>query len=483
MTGFRLDRFAPLFIALFAVLCVAVNPVGFFGGGNDDRQYLEAARCWLAQGSPCLPQSHWWTRWPVFAPMVPAIALLGETRTGLGLGALAYWASLVALTGWIGARWFSKGAGLLAATLIAATPVVTGAALQPNADIPELAFQLAALAAATLAFERQQPAWAIAAGVLAAFALQSRDTSMLFVGASALAWLTLPRGRRKILVWAIVGLAGAMLAELLLYWVATGDPLFRFGLAMSHVGLPSDQLPANFDTSQGPLFNPAYIAAWNREMGIEWMWPLDPWINLFASPKINSLFLATALLAGFFAKRLEPSQRRSVAILLGGAMLVSILLVYALAVDPKPRMFMSLIAACALTSGAFASAGLRSDSRALALVIVAITVAMGVRTLALLPTTAAFEAQAKRWLRQYPGQIEIDEWSRAYLTLVREARTIASAGSGKPLRIVTVRTSCPDYVRPRPGTRPKAVVIDQLRLSSGTTGGLCLLKYVGGRAS
>lgn len=474
----RLDRAAPLIIALFAFLCVAINPIGYVGGGNDDTQYLEAARCWLAQGGPCLPQTHWWSRWPVFAPMAGAIALFGENRTSVGLGALAYWIAAIMLTGWLGSRWFGRAAGLIAATLIAATPILTAAALQPTADLPELTFQLAALAAATQAYRNQSRGWAIIGGVLAGFALQTRDTSLLFVGASALTWLLLPKRERMILLWAIPGLVGTMAAEMLVYWIATGNPLYRFGLAVGHVAIPSDQLPPGFDTRQSPLFNADYIAAWRRELEIEWFWPLDPWINLFASPKVGQILLCALILGLVFAARLQQSHKRSIAILLGASLLVSLLLIYVLAIDPKPRMFLLLVTACVLASGALAVVGWRTNSRALVIVILAIVVGAGVRSLSLHPSTVLAEAEAKRWILDNPGAIEIDANSRAYLALVPEAKPLAPNGSGKPLRIVTVLGTCSEFVQPRPGQRAKAIVIDQQGGPNPIQGRLCLLKYI-----
>jgi hypothetical protein len=76
-----------LAVALLALACVAINPIGFVGGGGDDTHYLDAARCWVSQGLLCVPTSHWWTRWPIVGPMAGAIALLGESRTSVGAGA------------------------------------------------------------------------------------------------------------------------------------------------------------------------------------------------------------------------------------------------------------------------------------------------------------------------------------------------------------------------------------------------------------
>ena len=157
-------RRAALVLLLAAIIAIplALNPVGFVGGGGDDNHYLEAARCWAAAGGPCVPQSHWWTRWPVIAPMAAAIRWFGESRTTVGLGPLLWWAAAVLMIAQLGRLWFGRTVGLVAAMLLATLPVAGGEALQPTADMPELAAQLAALVAATLAFQRQSRWWAVA---------------------------------------------------------------------------------------------------------------------------------------------------------------------------------------------------------------------------------------------------------------------------------------------------------------------------------
>lgn len=58
MSDVQTRRIAFALAALIALCCVALNPVGYVGGGADDEQYLAAARCWVAQRVPCLPEGH-----------------------------------------------------------------------------------------------------------------------------------------------------------------------------------------------------------------------------------------------------------------------------------------------------------------------------------------------------------------------------------------------------------------------------------------
>ena len=209
--------------ALVALAAAAIHPIGYVGAGSDDEQYLAAARCWAAHG-PCIPVSHWWTRWPLVAPLAAFIGLLGESRFAVQLAPGLWWVLALATTGWLGSAWFGWRSGALALALLGTAPAIAFDAFGPNIDVPELALQLGALAVATVAYRRQSPLIAVAAGVLAGFAVQARETSFLFVGACALMWFTFRPDKRKVLLWAAAGFAIAELAEMLVYALAAGDP-------------------------------------------------------------------------------------------------------------------------------------------------------------------------------------------------------------------------------------------------------------------
>ncbi len=475
-----LSRAAPLLVALFALACVAINPIGYIGGGADDHHYFQAAQCWVRSAGPCLPTSHWGSRWPVVAPLAIAIQLFGESRAAAALAPLLYWAAVVALAGWLGARWFDRASGLVAAMLVASTPAITAAALQPMADVPELALQLAALAAATRAFHTQRRGWAAIAGALTGLAVMTRETSVLFVGAAGLAWLCLARDRRSVLLWALPAFAGVMLGEAVVYWAFTGDPLYRLGLSVHHVAVPSDELPARFDTRQRPFFNPAYIASWRREAGVHVFWPLDPWLNLLASPKIAQTLLAAPLLAAVAWRKSPAARRRAVLLLAGCALLVAVLLVYALAIDPKPRMFVALATAGALCAGALAATAWRAGRRELAATILGLCLLLNLTTLARLPSTRPFVGPAQQWLRNRPQAVEADETTAAYLDLTPEAKLLAPVRSGRPLRLAMTLTNCEAFVAPAPHHRQRATVLDWAGEQDPARGRMCLLRYLPG---
>lgn len=296
VTTFLAGRRGWLAVAAVAIFYALLHPIGYTGGGADDSRYLVAARCWAAEGSMCLPTTHWASRWPALAPIAAGIRLFGEGRTTIGLGTLAGWAVSVALVGLLGRLWFDRTTGLVAAAVFASIPSVSAWATQPSVDLIELAFELGALALATMAYRRQSIRTAIAAGIAAAAAVQSRETSLIFCSVAALAWLMLHREQRGLSWWALGGFGAGQAVEMVAYAVATGDPLARYRLSLGHVAIASPELEPWVDTSQSPLFNPSYIAGWKPAMGIDLWWPIDPWLNLFASPLIGFWLVAAIVL-------------------------------------------------------------------------------------------------------------------------------------------------------------------------------------------
>jgi hypothetical protein len=130
-------------------------------------------------------------------------------------------------------------------------------------------------------------------------------------------------------------------------------------------------------------------------VGILLFWPIDPWLNLLWSPR-SALLLASSLLSIFlFGRHLPIAQRRQAWRLVGGATLIALGLVYALAVDPKPRMFMSLYAALALVSAAAIMSAFRTNAKPLAIVLALVPVMLGLQFMPKHPKGEASLEQAK----------------------------------------------------------------------------------------
>jgi Dolichyl-phosphate-mannose-protein mannosyltransferase len=478
---------APVGLTLAAAWVIWLNPVGFVGGGADDLEYMKAVRCWVAAGEPCLAHTHWATRWPIIAPIAFVTGVLGETRTTIALAPFAYACASLALMVMIGNRLFGRPAGYIAAAALVLTPAYAIQTLEPAADGIELAWLLASFAAALPAYDRRSGGWALVSGIALGIAAQTRDTSLAMFPIAVAAILILPRDRRLPMLWLVPGMFLPMALEALTNGIVAGDPLWRFRLSVGHTHIISAELPEGFDTSQSPLFNPHYIAAWKREAGINWFWLLDPWLNLLASFRVGLNLVAAILLALLFTRRfLDPKSRRLLVFIVGAALLYSSVLIYALAIDPKSRMFFVLAAASSLAIGVLTLRAWRGDGR---LGVVAIAVAIipfASLIVAIQAQTRSSERAAAAWMRQFPGQIEVDPSSRNYLLLVKGLDRLPDRGSGKPLLIAKAPNYCDDFVRPDPRQWAKANVVAKQQMGGIksvnrlTISEMCLLRYAPG---
>jgi len=478
---------APASLILVAIWIIWINPVGFVGGGADDTAYLKAVRCWVAAGEPCLAKNHWATRWPIIAPIALATGLLGESRATIALAPFAYACTSLALLVMIGNRLFGRPSGYIAAAALVLTPAFAIQTLEPTADGTELAWLLASFAAALVAYDRRSWRWALASGVALGIAAQARDTSLAMFPILLFAVVMLPRDRRNSMLWIAPGMILPMAVEALTYWIAAGDPLWRFRLSLGHTNIPSAELPEGFDTSESPLFNPHYIAGWKREARISLFWPIDPWLNLIGGFRLGVNLWAAILLGLLFTGRfLEPRARRLLAIIIGAALTYSCVLVYGLAIDPKSRMFFVLTAASSLAIGAIVVRAWDGDGRLGVVAVAALIIPFASLIVALQSHSRSSERAVTAWMIQYPGQIEVDPEARNYLLLVKGLDRLPDRGSGKPLLIAKAPRLCGEFVQPDPGNPAKATVVAKQQMggiksvNGRTMNEMCLVRYAPG---
>ena len=203
-----------------------INPVGFRGGGWDDWEYLDAARCWVAHG-PCLPINHWQGRWPLIAPLAASIGLFGESRASIGLPSLIATIACLPPLALIGNRLFGTPVGYAGALLFLLSPIVGVELYDPNVEIFELANLAYGFAALLIARDDPRPRWGILVGLCFALAFQTRETAIVpMLVAAVYTCIVFPRDR----LWrlAIVAAPAFLLPlaiELIVFWIETGDPL------------------------------------------------------------------------------------------------------------------------------------------------------------------------------------------------------------------------------------------------------------------
>lgn len=439
----------PWIAAVLAVLglILALNPVGYLGGGLDDWRYLEAARCWVARG-PCLPDNHWAGRWPLVAAIAASIATFGETRFSVGLPSLLYASACLALLASIGNRLFGAPVGAIAALLLLGVPAFAVELIDPNAGSAELFFLLLA-ATFLIRYTDGRRRWqAFVAALAWAMACQVRETALFGVVPLALVvWRCSARDRGALLA-AAAGAALPFALEAMLFWSQTGDPLFRRRLSVGHTLIASSELSGPVST-RPPFFNPAFIANWRHEPGLQLHWAIDGLLNLLFNLKAGVLLATTAVIAALFTRRLERIDRRAIGICLALALLWAAGLIYALAIDPKPRMMLVPLTASALALAALLDRLARAGSYALTGVAGAVTLVAGLSVAISHPQIYSSETVIADWARRHPGQIMVDPTARTHLALVPAARDFAGLASERPFLLMRFDDQC-RAVRPTP---------------------------------
>ena len=476
----RTSRIWPAALAATIVLILLANPVGFVGGGWDDWQYLNAARCWAEHG-PCLPRDHWQGRWPVIAPLAAAIAMFGETRLTVGLPSLAYALGCLFLMVRLGNRLAGPPVGNAAALVLLVMPIFGVELLGPNAEHPELFFLLLA-ANFILAYSRRNSAWlAFAAGLSWSLAFQVRETAIAALPLLAAAAWMLARRDLRALAAAVIGVAVPPLAELIVYYAATGDPLWRRHLSLAHTEVPSTELVGPVNHGRPPFLNPDYIAGWKHQPGIKLHWSVDGLVNLLANVMAGLGIGFSLLLAAAYWRKLDRIERRVVGWSICAALFWACVLIYVLAIDPKPRMMFVPVALTALALAVLLRRLAESGSAPLAYAALAICWMAGLTNIILHPQVRTGEPVAARWAAQYDQHIEMDETTRRHLTLVPGSALFAELSSNRSMLAIKLDIDCQRWAdRHFPG---KLALLDRAPFSlmdgfaPGRGGNFCLFRY------
>ena len=465
-----------LAIVATVALILFVNPVGFRGGGADDYQYLEAARCWVAHG-PCLPHDHWQGRWPVIAPIAASIALLGDSAVAVGLPSLLFAAICLALTAAIGNRVAGRPVGYVAALLLATMPVFGTDLLDPNVDSVELACLLAAMACLLSFAKKSRTSAAFGAGLLWSLAFQARETAV-FGLFPLIVFAVRQRPRPSALAAVAVGALLPILAELISLWVQTGDPLWRRHLSMAHVRIASSEL-SGVDLRQSPFFNRAFIAGWHREPGIHLHWAVDGLINLVANLRGGAVFMLAILAIPLSWPGMPRRDRAIVRWCLLLALASACALIFALAVDPKPRMILVPFVATAMALAVALRSAHRRGAELLALSAAATACVLGLTVIANEPRISRSLSTTARWAAAYPGQIEADATATAHLALDPSRSRFAREGSGRPLLMLRLEPDCDNL---RASESATLTLVDRVSLDPfgrSQRGAFCLFHRAG----
>ena len=422
-------RDARTFIAILAVAAflLCLDPPGYFGGHWDDGRYLDAALRWVAAG-PLTGAEHWALRWPVVLPAAAIIEVFGRSRAALMLPGVAAFLALLAVVFWGTRARFGIAAATVATLALVTTPEVLSSATRLTADIPEVLFwtaSLAAFACASRAEEAARVRWLIAAGAAAGLAWAVRETSLSLLLVLALAVATERRAVGRGVPWRSVAWLGAgflavYLPEHLALYAATGDPLYRLHVDLRHIDVPSDNLHGSVAPGQSAPLNPGVMRRWEGIGPVRLNYLVDPWLNLFINNRYGLDFLIAAAGAGFAWRGLDSRARRAVGACAVVAALHVITIVYIVATDPKARMMMPAIVAACVACGLVLpplwarARGWLTAAAALKLAVLLVTIDL----------TAVFNVQypalADAVLAAAPGPVYAGRWTLSQLALADE---------------------------------------------------------------
>lgn len=465
------------------IIVLLTNPLGYIGGGWDDWHYLQATRCWREYGA-CLPHDHWESRWPVFAPAAAITALFGESRLTLSIWPLIASAACLILLAIVGNRLFSKPTGFVAAMLLVVAPAFSIQILDLRVEAFELACVLGGFLA-ILEWERDRRwFWPFLAGLSFGLAVQVRETAIIAAVFSAgYVMRRSPRPRLSHIAWALLGIAIPFLIEFAVFTALTGDPFYRRELSLRHTLIPSSELLGPIDPAHSPLFNVNYIANWRRESDIHVHWSIDGLLNLFFNGRAALLFFYVPLVLLAGRALIDPVTRTKAFRLWLLSIGYASVLIYVFAIDPKARMMFVPLALNA-TAVALLTLGLwDSGRRAIAGSIWASIAAMGLFLLFSHQSTAVIEGPAARWIKAYPGQIEIDPNTRRHLALVPAAASLPPLESDSAYLIYNSTVGCAEWVKLAKLPPNSLTVIDYANISRmgwlkpELTGALCLYRY------
>ena len=339
---------------------IAWSWVGF--AGSDDAAYIGAAHTWL-HGVPAPSGFFGDLRFPVIWPITGAIALFGDHESSVVLPTVGYALGCLAVT-YLGVRLLAgRAAGLLAAVLLAASPLFSGLASTPGDDIPELFFNEISLFLFLYAARRQVGGgWRFyAAGIAAGLAFMTRESTVALLGLYSVLFLVGFGGRRGVYWIMAGGFATVFGAEMAGYTVWTGDPLYRVRLVLAAAQHPDPVLAKGLlDFSAGRVFHISPL--------------IDPFPFALAHPEFGLIFLAGIGAAVWALRQGPPSPPRDIArvasLLAALGFLISAYVLGHLALLPRyflvPAFCATVMVAC------WVVAGLWQGHRRLAVGVVAV---------------------------------------------------------------------------------------------------------------
>lgn len=374
----------PIWIIPVAVLfgIWSIGAAQFNGYAGDDYRYLVAAQC-IADHFWCVSTDHWARRAPIVLPVAGSIRLFGLSQISVWLAPAIYAITSLALLTVLVVRRFGTWPAIIGSTALILTPAFSELTPALGIDVAEFSF----LVLATFALERiwatGRAGWSAIFGIAAAMAVMCRPTALAALPIFAVAFLVLRLELRAFII-AAIAFSAILAAEACIYLYLTGDPFLTWKLSLRHTSIQSNHL-VGADIRQSPILNVEFIRGWKPAAGIEAHWTVKGLINLAAHPGVFLTFYWTVVLGvvAAFKRRMPAGHARLILWLVAASAVYFALLTYVLAIDPEPRMFVSIIAIMCVILGVCVAA--MSNGIFLVLVVAALG------TIAFRGVTASFD--------------------------------------------------------------------------------------------
>lgn len=226
------SRFAALILILAFALSLALWAHGL--GPHDETRYIGAALGWLEDGIRLGPK-HWDLRHLYILPMAGSFLLFGKNELAATLPSIIFAAGLVAITYYFGRRVIGKLEALIAATLAATSAFFIAIPIEVEIYGAEVLLAAAAIWLYALAdHERRRTQYVFFAGLLCGLAWTLRESSIYTPMAIGLLVLWRGNGRLTSAAALSLGFGVVIIAELVFYYAATGNPFHRYLIDLSH---------------------------------------------------------------------------------------------------------------------------------------------------------------------------------------------------------------------------------------------------------
>lgn len=284
-----LAKRAPLALGALFLALVAACWVGFIG--SDDVTFARGAYGWI-EHFPYVG-GHGTIRYTLTVPMALSFHLLGENEFAMVLPSLAYLLAFLFLA-WRTTR-DAAGAGPASAALLllVTLPLLVIQASIANVDVIELAFLFTSFALYWRCVESgADTRRLLGAGAFAGLAFLTRETAIFaaaFYAPLFLVGYRLPRERYLLIA---TGFLAVWSLELTYLWVMTGDPLYRFNIALHHDSTIDRTVDLAGNVIVNPLVDPLLVLLFNQEFML-----------LFFAAIPLGLWLC-------FARSIEPRRQR-----------------------------------------------------------------------------------------------------------------------------------------------------------------------------